>query len=643
MDTLNLAAAVLSTLFRVVAYIFLRIIPSPIARTALPVLLVAQFTALFLAPKISNVPQVKVEQPESKEPLPENGLDVKQDDPNGAAAVPPPPPPPQTRQEQDQWYRTIALSLPSPSPRLRKANLAINALLALMALEFTLTPFLDTAADLSFSRIGAVSADSVKIAVRFPTVNATAQLLFREQKEDAENPNPWRSGPSLVFSPETDFVHTVKLSGLWPNTLYEYALADENRTVTSGPFAFRTFPDSRLSTGSRFRFVASSCVIPNFPYLPFHARTIRGFDLLANYLYPATAPIDPIPPVEFMLFLGDFIYADVPTYTGDSKEAYRRLYRRNYQSKSFKKIYERLPIFHTYDDHEFKNNYIGFGNDSQPPFPSASDAFKIYNADANYDSVGDQHYYSFRYDDAAFFVLDTRRYRVPATEDAPAGTMLGETQLAALHSWLAHANGTSSFKFIVSSVPFTSLWGHDAQVDSWAAFPAEKAALLEALHSVPNVVIISGDRHEFAAIQYNTPHMHPVYEYSTSPLSMFDIPLVRTLSMQSEETVPANRSELVETEEGPVYVTETVQVPKERVLKYVPLGNVKWSTFEIDSRDLNRPVLRLELVINGKTKYQEELVGHPVKLQASNALGVFVSTGIKDVFNRIGIKPSRWF
>jgi hypothetical protein len=39
----------------------------------------------------------------------------------------------------------------------------------------------------------------------------------------------------------------------------------------------------------------------------------------------------------------------------------------------------------------------------------------------------------------------------------------------------------------------------------------------------------------------------------------------------------------------------------------------------------------------------EELVGSPVKLQASNALGVFVSTGLKDVFNRIGIKPSRWF
>jgi alkaline phosphatase D len=45
---------------------------------------------------------------------------------------------------------------------------------------------------------------------------------------------------------------------------------------------------------------------------------------------------------EFLLFLGDFIYADVPVYIGDNKEAYRRLYRRNYLSDSFRKIYERL-------------------------------------------------------------------------------------------------------------------------------------------------------------------------------------------------------------------------------------------------------------------------------------------------------------
>jgi alkaline phosphatase D len=42
------------------------------------------------------------------------------------------------------------------------------------------------------------------------------------------------------------------------------------------------------------------------------------------------------------MFLGDFVYADVPFYFGDDKEAYRRLYRRNYLSESFRKVYEHL-------------------------------------------------------------------------------------------------------------------------------------------------------------------------------------------------------------------------------------------------------------------------------------------------------------
>jgi len=83
-------------------------------------------------------------------------------------------------------------------------------------------------------------------------------------------------------------------------------------------------------------------------------------------------------------------------------------------------------------------------------------------------------------------------------------------------------NSTSTFKFVITSVPFTSLWTHDAIVDSWAAYAAEKAAILDAIATVPNVIILSGDRHEFAMVEFNhfTSTGHPVFEISTSPLSM---------------------------------------------------------------------------------------------------------------------------
>jgi alkaline phosphatase D len=128
--------------------------------------------------------------------------------------------------------------------------------------------------------------------------------------------------------------------------------------------------------------------MPNFPYRgPLHRNSIQGFDLLTDYLFPrpsgdvsrasateteeasdipdvtsvtdsgeapspteheqdhGTEDIPLSPRAEFMLFLGDFIYADIPIYTGDDKEAYRRLYRRNYQSESFRKLYEKLREF----------------------------------------------------------------------------------------------------------------------------------------------------------------------------------------------------------------------------------------------------------------------------------------------------------
>lgn len=128
----------------------------------------------------------------------------------------------------------------------------------------------------------------------------------------------------------------------------------------------------------------------------------------------------------------------------------------------------------------------------------------------------------------------------------------------------------------MTSVPFTSLWGHDAVTDSWAGFTSEKTALLEALHSVPNVIILSGDRHEFAVIEFNSADRHIIREISTSPLSMFYVPFFRTLRMQSEEIVQRKRTDLNITEEGPQVVTTVEDIPKERVLKYIASGNYKW-------------------------------------------------------------------
>lgn len=84
-------------------------------------------------------------------------------------------------------------------------------------------------------------------------------------------------------------------------------------------------------------------------------------------------------------------------------------------------------------------------------------------------------------------------------------------------------NSTVTWKFIVSSVPLMTLWSHGA--DTWAGFTTERDAILDVLEYVPNVIVLSGDRHEFAAASIRT----TVTEFSTSPLSMFYLP-IRTVS-----------------------------------------------------------------------------------------------------------------
>jgi alkaline phosphatase D len=192
--------------------------------------------------------------------------------------------------------------------------------------------------------------------------------------------------------------------------------------------------------------------------------------------------------------------------------------------------------------------------------------------------------------------MDTRRYRSDVfNEDLSSRTMLGDQQLAALYDWLGkvvfiglfplspvayilmQVNTTATFKFIVSSVPFTSLWGHDAQTDAWPGYADEKAALLAAMHSVPNVIILSGDRHEFAAIEFNGDEKdNGVLEFSTSPMSMFYVPFIRTLNVASKTTVERIKTEVMLTEEGEEIVTTKYEVPQERVLRYIATGNYKW-------------------------------------------------------------------
>jgi alkaline phosphatase D len=100
-------------------------------------------------------------------------------------------------------------------------NLLMNTLMLLAAVDSVVQPLLDSASDVTFTRVGAVYPDSAKIVVRYPESNATehrVRILWREARS---NNDKWRNGPVLKLNHESDWVNTGLLSGLWPSSSYE--------------------------------------------------------------------------------------------------------------------------------------------------------------------------------------------------------------------------------------------------------------------------------------------------------------------------------------------------------------------------------------------------------------------------------------
>jgi alkaline phosphatase D len=185
-------SSILSSLFRLCSYIFLQIIPARLVFPLLPVLYLLHLVTVCLPHRPQAVTDEK----------------------HTIHRTPPVSP-----------LSTILFSLPTKSRYLQCLNIIINTLLFLAALDFVVTPFVDTASDLVFTRVGALYPDSAKIVVRYPKVNATEHtllLVYRETPSNIlESSPPWKDGPHLQLNQSFDWVDTVRLASLWPGTSYE--------------------------------------------------------------------------------------------------------------------------------------------------------------------------------------------------------------------------------------------------------------------------------------------------------------------------------------------------------------------------------------------------------------------------------------
>lgn len=541
------------------------------------------------------------------------------------------------------FFKTVLLGIPDWNEvDFSYFTIGVNILLALLALDLVFRgPLLHPSADVRFSRVGYVDSESAKVLIREPDLAHYPIYTYLK----AHDTGRWSKEDTIFYTDdETDYTHPITFEALSPDKDYTYEFSNNLTGI------FTTAPSQNRPTAanSRLTFLTSSCIKANFPYSPFnHALDIPGFKHLSTIIQSLPSP------AAFMLFLGDFIYVDVPLRLSSTVDHYRAEYRRVYASPSWDLPgISSVPWLHTLDDHEIANDWSG-GNETEP-FPSAADPFVHYHVSVNpptppstaSGSKDNTTYFQFTRGPASFFMLDTRRYRTaPEPEQlSPIGpkpgysfpttwfsnstspsydhphTMLGSTQLTALLTFISTPEPANvHWKIITSSVPFTKNWRFGTS-DTWGGFPHERHIVLSAMHAAEahlgiRVVILSGDRHEFAAVrfppplntdaetgtpadteheakataevevdvkdeaQYDpTPHSGP-HEFSVGPLSMFYLPF-RTFRQVDGQDVS---------------------------IKYIPDGNSKVGVVELQNlagKGSQRSVLRYTLWVDGVVAWE---------------------------------------
>lgn len=439
------------------------------------------------------------------------------------------------------WY-SLLTGLPNPrSMAVSLVTLLINVACVTMVADRVYSEHYITADDLSFVRVGYVSDQEAKLLIREPDqakMPVSVEVRLKDPQPPFDN-TIWQTVGGIRWtSNATDYTAVVTVPAAH-NDQRTYVFRSSNGhsgEFTSAPKVGQ-YPDKN---GGKFTFLSTSCIVNRLPYNPLdHPLSIPGMRHLANLLPDLGA--------QFMLFLGDFVYADVPKWWGQEATDYRQKYRAVYASPEWPAVGQNLSWIHVLDDHEIKNDWDG---GEMGVYEAAVDPWHHYQTAVNPPAVksvkregpvgtktGGVTWFQFSQGPASFFMMDTRSYRsnnkISYTDENK--TMLGPDQLADVVAFLRKPEPRGvAFKIIASSVPFTKNWPVNTQ-DTWGGFLVERRKILEEMWDAAargiGVVVLSGDRHEFAATKFPPPAGSrwdanaTVYEFSASPLSQFYSPI----------------------------------------------------------------------------------------------------------------------
>ena len=290
------------------------------------------------------------------------------------------------------------------------------------------------------------------------------------------------------------------------------AAADQGRPLACGELAPLTF-------------ALASCSYP--PQIFDRGLAQRSMEALLNRL-------DREPKPQFLLLLGDQVYADATANVADPRlpsVRYEEATERWMDLKQVQKVFKRLPVYMMLDDHEIDDQYEpGMWPPGSPRASFLKEALQSFHrwqgalgpdsgrrdpTQADYNPHFD--FYPGGY---PFFVLNTRTRRDPRSYrtsghlkvPGEAG-IVDDEQMAALMRFLSNAQTTApgAPKFIASpSVVFPDVGMRSQRSrlrsDGWSGFGRSARCLVSFIEKkqIENVVFLCGDYHASAAASATT-------------------------------------------------------------------------------------------------------------------------------------------
>lgn len=303
----------------------------------------------------------------------------------------------------------------------------------------------------------------------------------------------------------------VQVKKLRPGEEYFYRFDSKGGPSPVGRFRTAPAPGSHETV----RFAMVSCMEYTFGY------------------YNALALLAAEKDLDFVLQLGDYIYADVafptplgvrtdPNRQATTLQEFRDKYALYRSDHSLQAAQAATPWINLWDDHEVQNNYAGGdpagGEVTGSPWVPARKAngYKAFFEQQPTHSYGPG---TRVYHRAGFgglmdlFVLDERQYRsrqpcgqetLPSCPDAsnPSLKFLGAAQQSFVQHGLRRSK--ARWKVIANEVQIMRRLEADGSSgvddrDAWGGYLAEREALLRVVKDVPGTVFCTGDIHEFIA------------------------------------------------------------------------------------------------------------------------------------------------